>query len=73
LLSSEAANATEILNYRTYLNGDEVYVGCLALPTNPDELPSFIFAGTIYAKTGGTTKVVVEFWLGDAMVSASDC
>jgi hypothetical protein len=34
-------------------------------------LPSFIFAGTIYAKKGGTTKVAVEFWIGDAMVSAS--
>lgn len=71
LLSSEAGNATEILNYRTYLNGDEVYVGYLVLPTNPDELPSFLFAGTIYAKKGGTTNVVVEFWIGDAMDSAS--
>jgi hypothetical protein len=34
LLSSEAVNATEILNYRTYLTGYEVYVGYLALRTN---------------------------------------
>lgn len=71
LLSPTTGNETEILNYRTFLNGEEIYTGYFTLPKNPDILPSSVFVGTLKAQEGGKTHVEVEFWIGDTMDSAS--
>jgi hypothetical protein len=71
LLIPTAGDERTILNYRTLLNGDEVYVSNLTLPRNPAQWPSQIAAGTISAKRNGKMHVEVEFWTGGSTNSVS--
>lgn len=64
-------NETEILNYRTFVNGEQVYQGFILLPEDPAELPASIKAGPVYAPKGGRTIIEVQFWVGDTMDSVS--
>lgn len=56
-------NTTQILHYQTFVNGEEVYQGYLALPEDPLALPRSINAGTFYSKERGKTTVEVVFWI----------
>lgn len=60
-------NSSEVLNYRTFVNGDKVHEGFLALPEDPLELPTQINAGTIFSMVRGKTTVEVEFWIDGKM------
>ncbi len=64
-------NETEILNYRTIVDGKQVYQGFILLPQDPAELPASIRAGPIYVKSRGKTIIEVQFWVGDTMDSVS--
>ena len=67
LLWKDSLNSTgtEILRYRTLLNGDKVNEGYMALPTDPLELPTSLDAGKIFAEQRGNTVVKVEFWIDE--------
>lgn len=64
-------NGTEILNYRTFVNGDKVYEGFILLPEDPSDLPTMIKAGVINVNKSGTKTILVQFWVGDTMASAT--
>lgn len=65
------SNGTEILNYRTFVNGEKVYEGFILLPDNPSDLPTKIEAGIINVNKSGTKTIEVQFWVGDTMDSAT--
>lgn len=64
-------NGTEILNYRTFVNGDKVFEGYILLPENPSDLPTMIKAGSINVNKSGKKTIEVQFWVGDTMDSVT--
>jgi hypothetical protein len=58
-----SGNTTQILHYRTLVNGKEIHQGYLALPEDPLELPTSIYAGIVISDERGTTDVTSEFWI----------
>lgn len=66
-----SSNSTEVLNYKTFVNGEIIHQGFVALPEDPLKLPDAVYAGTIVATKGGQTDIEVQFWVGDKVASVS--